>query len=127
MLFVIAMMIEDDDSGAMTLVQDTFVGVTEDEALGKALKTFKGYGSVHSYKINLVDRDVSEKEIHDLEGVDSQIVEFLHNGQKINAIKRHRELTGDGLRESKQYIDNLLSRHESLTDKFRLSVDHQYR
>ena len=114
MLFVIAMMIEDDDSGAMTLVQDTFVGVTEDEALGKALKSFKGYGSVHSYKINLVDKDVSEKEIYDLEGVDSEIVELLHRGQKIQAIKRHREITGYGLRESKQFIDELISSHYNL-------------
>lgn len=114
MLFVIAMMIEDDDSGAMTLVQDTFVGVSENEALGKALSSFKGYGSVHSYKINLVDKNVSEQNIFELEGVDSQIVEFLRQGQKIQAIKRYRELTGYGLRESKQFIDDLLSRHAEL-------------
>ena len=114
MLFVIAMMIEDDDSGSMTLVQDTFVGASEDEALGKALKLFKGYGSVHSYKINFVANDVSEKEIHDLESIDSQIVEFLHRGQKIQAIKRHRELTGYGLRESKEFIDNLIGKHYNL-------------
>ena len=118
MLFVIAMMIEDDDSGSMTLVQDTFVGVTEDEALGKALRMFKGYGSVHSYKINLVDKDVSEKDIYNLEGVDSQIVEFLRQGSKIQAIKRHREITGYGLRESKQFIDDLINRHNSLQEKY---------
>ena len=114
MLFVIAMMIEDDGTGAMTLVQDTFVGVTEDEALGKALKNFKGYGSVHSYKINFVASDVSEQEVHDLEGIDSEIINMLHNGQKINAIKRHREMSGEGLREAKQYIDNLCNQHKDL-------------
>ena len=118
MLFVIAMMIEDDDSGSMTLVQDTFVGVTEDEALGKALRMFKGYGSVHSYKINLVDPDVSEKHIYNLEGVDSQIVEFLRQGHKIQAIKRYRELTGYGLRESKQFVDDLIAKHESLQERY---------
>ena len=114
MLFVIAMMIEDEDSGAITLVQDTFVGVTEDEALGKALRLFKDYGSVHSYKINFVANGVSEKEIHDLEGIDSQIVEFLHRGQKIQAIKRHREISGYGLKESKEFIDALIDKHDNL-------------
>ncbi len=114
MLFVIAMMIEDDGSGAMTLAQDTFVGATEDEALGKALRMFKGYGSVHSYKINLVTQNVSEEDIHDIEGIDSQIVEFLHRGHKIQAIKRHREITGYGLKESKEFIDDLISRHYNL-------------
>ena len=114
MLFVIAMMIQDDDTGAMTLVQDTFVGVTEDEALGKALKLFKGYGSVNSYKVNLVDKDVSEKNIQELEGIDSQIVEFLHRGQKIMAIKRYREMTGEGLKGSKEFIDELIVKHDNL-------------
>ena len=119
MLFVIAMIIEDNATGAVTLVQDTFVGITEDEALGKALKLFKDYGSVHSYKSNLVsDENVSEQEIKDLKGIDSQIVEFLNRGQKIQAIKRHRELTNYGLRESKEFIDNLISKHESLAEKY---------
>ena len=115
MLFVIAMMIEDEDTGALTLVQDTFVGRNEDEGLGKALRMFKGYGNVHSYKINLVSSDAeTDKEISELEGIDSQIVELLHNGQKIGAIKRYRELSGYGLRESKQFIDALISKHDNL-------------
>lgn len=118
MLFVIAMMIEDNNTGAMTLVQDTFVGVTEDEALGKALKSFKGYGLktksnliVHSYKIYFVSNDVSEQE-YDLEGIDSQIIDFLHQGHKIQAITRHRQISGYGLKESKEYIDNLCFQHK---------------
>jgi len=114
MLFVIAMMIEDEGTGAMTLVQGTFVGINEEEALGKALKNFKDYGSVHSYKINFVSNDVSEQEIYDLEGIDSQIIDFLHRGQKIMAIKRHRQITGYGLKESKGYIDELIYRHKNL-------------
>lgn len=114
MLFVIAMMIEDENLGSMSLVQDAFVGETENEALGKAFKLFKGYGNVHSYKINFVSDDVSEEDINDLEGVDSQIVEFLHSGQKIQAIKRHREISGYGLRESKGFIDDLIAKHANL-------------
>lgn len=114
MLFVIAMMLEDNGTGAMTLVQDTFVGTTEDEALGKALKIFKGYGSVHSYKTSFIAENVSEKEISELENIDSEIVTLLNRGQKILAIKRHRELTGYGIRDSKEYIDNLISKHSDL-------------
>ena len=123
MLFVIAMMIEDESSGSMSLVQDAFVGVTEDEALGKAFKLFKGYGHVHSYKVNFVADDVSEKDIKDLQGIDSKIVELLNSGQKILAIKRYRELSGDGLRESKEAIDDLLRKHDNLAQKYSLSID----
>ena len=114
MLFVIAMMIEDESSGGMSLVQDAFVGVTEDEALGKAFKLFKGYGNVTSYKVSFVSDNVSEEELHELEGIDSEIVKHLHRGEKIQAIKRHREITGYGLRESKQFIDDLIDRHDNL-------------
>ena len=114
MLFVIAMMIEDDETGSMTLVQDAFVGTNEEEALGKALKLFKNYGSVHSYKVSFVSNDASEEEIQNLEHIDSQIIDFLHRGHKINAIKRYREITGSGLKESKEFIDDLISRHDDL-------------
>ena len=114
MLFVIAMMIEDEETGAMALVQDTFVGATEDEALGKSLKKFKGYGSVHSYKISFIADDVSEKEVNELEGIDSEIIKMLNAGQKILAIKRYRELTDKGIKESKEYIDLIVSRHDNL-------------
>ena len=114
MLFVIAMMIEDEDTGSMALVQDTFIGATEDEALGKALKMFKGYGSVHSYKINLVSAD----EEKDMSGIDSKIVELLNLGHKINAIKRYREISGFGLRESKQFIDQLIEKHDKFKQKY---------
>ena len=38
---------------------------------------------------------------------DYAIIEFLKEGKKISAIKRRRELTNEGLRDAKQYIDKL--------------------
>jgi ribosomal protein L7/L12 len=38
-------------------------------------------------------------------GVDSQVVALAQSGQKIEAIKRYRELTGVGLAEAKQAVE----------------------
>ena len=40
-------------------------------------------------------------------GVDSQVVALAQSGQKIEAIKRYRELTGAGLAEAKQAVEAL--------------------
>ena len=40
-------------------------------------------------------------------GVDSEVVALAHSGQKIEAIKRYRELTGAGLAEAKQAVEQL--------------------
>jgi large subunit ribosomal protein L7/L12 len=40
-------------------------------------------------------------------GVDSQVVALAQSGQKIEAIKRYRELTGVGLVEAKQVVEGL--------------------
>ena len=40
-------------------------------------------------------------------GVDSEVVGPARSGQKIEAIKRYRELTGAGLAEAKQVVDGL--------------------
>jgi ribosomal protein L7/L12 len=40
-------------------------------------------------------------------GVDSEVVALARSGQKIEAIKRYRELTGAGLAEAKQAVEAL--------------------
>jgi ribosomal protein L7/L12 len=40
-------------------------------------------------------------------GVDSEVVALAQSGQKIEAIKRYRELTGAGLAEAKQAVEAL--------------------
>lgn len=41
-----------------------------------------------------------------------QIVESLRQGNKIQAIKEYRELTGSGLKESKEAIEALIEKYE---------------
>lgn len=41
-----------------------------------------------------------------------QIVESLRQGNKIEAIKEYRELTGSGLKESKEAIEALIQKYE---------------
>lgn len=42
---------------------------------------------------------------------DQEILDLLQSGQKIEAIKRHRERTGAGLKEAKDYVESLAARH----------------
>ncbi len=39
-----------------------------------------------------------------------EIRDLLAKGRKINAIKLHRELTGSGLKESKEFVETLAER-----------------
>jgi ribosomal protein L7/L12 len=41
------------------------------------------------------------------ENLDNELKTLIAEGKKIKAIKRHRMLTGLGLKESKEYIDSL--------------------
>jgi len=42
-----------------------------------------------------------------LDNLDLNVIDYIKAGQYIQAIKRHRELTGMGLKESKEYVDKL--------------------
>lgn len=42
-----------------------------------------------------------------LENLDDELRQLIANGKKIEAIKRYREATGLGLKESKEYVDSL--------------------
>ena len=41
------------------------------------------------------------------DNLDKNVIDYIRAGQYIEAIKRHRELTGMGLKESKEHVDNL--------------------
>ncbi|WP_461206733.1 ribosomal protein L7/L12 [Clostridium sp. DL1XJH146] len=43
----------------------------------------------------------------DFDNVNIEVLELIREGKKIKAIKKYRELTGIGLKEAKEYIDNL--------------------
>ncbi|MCZ0702954.1 ribosomal protein L7/L12 [Natronobacillus azotifigens] len=42
-----------------------------------------------------------------LESIEEELIDLLKEGKKIKAVKRYREVTGCGLKESKEYIDTL--------------------
>lgn len=44
------------------------------------------------------------------ENIDDELADLINRGKKVKAIKRYREVTGYGLKESKDYIDNLFER-----------------
>ena len=39
--------------------------------------------------------------------IDAQILKFCKENRKLDAVKFYKELTGAGLAESKDYVDNL--------------------
>lgn len=41
------------------------------------------------------------------QGVDKQVAELARSGQKIEAIKLYREISGVGLKEAKDYVEEL--------------------
>ncbi len=43
--------------------------------------------------------------------LDKELLRLLRDGQKIEAVKRHRERTNSGLKESKDYVESLAARH----------------
>lgn len=45
------------------------------------------------------------------EEIEEELREFMVNNNKIKAIKRYREITGEGLKESKEFIDELWERN----------------
>lgn len=56
---------------------------------------------------NLYSRHVNTNSLGIAKNVYDEIVEFLKEGKSIGAIKKYREETGKGLKESKNAIDDL--------------------
>lgn len=50
---------------------------------------------------------IDEKPEQEMFGLENDIISVLKEIGTIAAIKRYRELTGEGLRESKEYVDAL--------------------
>lgn len=47
--------------------------------------------------------------------LDNDILELCRQGLKLKAVKLHKDATGMGLRESKDYVDQLAARHGIVT------------
>ena len=42
-----------------------------------------------------------------IENIDDELKNLIKEGKKVKAVKRYREVTGLGLKESKEYVDSL--------------------
>ena len=103
--YTVAVNLENIDSGLITLHQATFLCGNRWEAIGRGVEKFMEIegGAIHSYKVNLVN--AGEDDI-------SEYIELIERGLKIQAIKLRRENTGDGLKDSKEWIDDLIVRYD---------------
>lgn len=54
-----------------------------------------------------LDKLVKHLGVEIYSNIDDELRDIIKNGRKIKAIKRYREHTGLGLKESKEYIDNI--------------------
>lgn len=73
---------------------------TPEFALGSFFKAYLG-------KPGIMIRDFSIRG-DGVYGFDVVMVDFLKEGKKIHAIRRLRELTGQGLKEAKEYIEEVV-------------------
>lgn len=103
--FMIAMRVEAENC-KQTIYQDVFTGVNKHEALGKALETFIRGGCIHEINVKKITLEPDNTYVTD---IDQEILALCREGKKINAIKFHREKTGQGLKESKDYVEKLCS------------------
>jgi len=106
MNFAVAMRVE-ADNGKQTIYQDFFSGANKFEAMGKALEIFIRGGAILEVNTKLV----SSKIDIDIKYGDAEILDLLHCGKKINAIKLRRERTGESLYEAKAYVESLQSKY----------------
>ncbi|UNZ21818.1 ribosomal protein L7/L12 [Streptomyces sp. 891-h] len=78
------------------------------------------YGAVRSIEVRIArsDRQVARVErkldlvlehlgLQEHDPRLGDVVELLRSGKKLHAIKRYRELTGDGLKEAKEAVERL--------------------
>lgn len=83
-------------------------GVVSCYILTNSNKLNKLEDEIYKMKVTL-DRIAKHNGIGDVEDkdIDDEICELLSSGKKIKAVKRYREITGLGLKESKDYVDLL--------------------
>jgi len=77
----------------------------------------------NGFKVELLTNGATVTLIVGSVEMDETILDFLQKGQKINAIKAHREATGLGLKESRDYVDALAKRMQA---EGRLSDPNKY-
>ncbi|MBI5759325.1 MAG: ribosomal protein L7/L12 [Planctomycetales bacterium] len=63
------------------------------------------------YAVEELERNASTDVSKHDDDSDEDLLQLLREGEKIEAIKRHRGRTGAGLKESKDYVEALAARH----------------
>jgi ribosomal protein L7/L12 len=58
-----------------------------------------------------IERDTTRSVANHCDDSEKDLLQLLREGEKIEAIKRHRARTGAGLKESKDYVEALAARH----------------
>lgn len=90
------------DSDVKPKVHRAFNARSGAEALGEAILNHQDDGVLMGFWIG----DIEGNEYTNPD-VDSEVLRFVKEGKKINAIKRYREITGLGLKEAKHAIEDM--------------------
>lgn len=72
-------------------------------SLMSSVNTLKSQFSRISLKLDKIAKQVGVEE----PDIDSELRALIVQGKKVEAIKKLREFTGLGLKEAKEYVDNL--------------------
>lgn len=90
------------------------------EATGQGLKESKDYveALIREYPLDAdsgrfagSSPDEDEEREFDTDALDQQLIDICRAGNVIAAIKVYRDATGQGLKESKDYVDQLIRTH----------------
>jgi ribosomal protein L7/L12 len=68
-----------------------------------------------------------ESKSETLTSMEHELLTIMNSGTRVGAIKRHREMTGLGLKESKDFCDALYARGASPSESIHLSIFEQIR
>jgi ribosomal protein L7/L12 len=106
--FAVAIMTEDQESGVMDLIMDTVQSHSREEAIGIMTDKHQGgHTLVHRVRAIFIGSGEDSQ-------IDARVEEYLsllREGKKIHAIKLYREHSGLDLKDAKDWIDNLQSKH----------------
>ena len=60
----------------------------------------------------VIDYMVSPDRQHGLKGMDAQVLEYCRNSMKLQAVKYVKETLNTGLKEAKDYVDDLCEKYK---------------
>lgn len=103
-IFAVAVMTESLDNGVMDLKLKCVEAVSREEAVGMGFDIFQTHGQT-IHKVSAI------RVLADGDSSLSAYMDECRAGRKIYAIKMYREDTGVGLREAKDFIDAMCSKH----------------